>query len=130
MAFQAKVNPVNNHAAIRVKDLEAVATFYEQVVGLQRLRSMGDPNRPRTIFFPGLQLVRAEDSDPAAKGVFDHVGLAVDNIDEVCANLVAQGVDFETPLTERHVAEVGRSLKLAFFRDPEGNRIELVHWLS
>jgi catechol 2,3-dioxygenase-like lactoylglutathione lyase family enzyme len=128
MAVRAQVSPADNHTAIRVRDLEAQADFYEQVIGLPRLRAMGDPDRPRTIFFPGVQLVRAEESDPSIKGVYDHVGLSIDNIDEVCANLAAHGVEFETPLTERRFDELGKSLKLAFFRDPEGNRIELVHW--
>jgi catechol 2,3-dioxygenase-like lactoylglutathione lyase family enzyme len=128
MAVKAKVTPDNNHVAIRVKDLERAADFYENVVGLERLRVMGDADRPRAIFFPGVQLVRAEDSDPSVKGVFDHVGLSIDNIDEVCANLTANGVEFETPLNLRPSSEVGKSLKMAFFRDIEGNRVELVHW--
>ena len=128
MAVKAKIAPENNHVAIRVKDLERVANFYENVVGLPRLRIMGDPARPRTIFLPGVQLVRAEEDDTTVKGVFDHVGLSVDNIDEVCASLSAHGVEFETPLTLREFPETGKSLKLAFVRDPEGNRIELVHW--
>lgn len=128
MAVQAKVNPADNHTALRVKDLEGIANFYETVVGLPKLRVMGDPARPRTIFFPGLQLVRAEEDDPSIKGVYDHTGLSIDNIDEVCANLTAAGVEFETPLTIRDFPETGRKLKLAFFRDPEGNRVELVHW--
>jgi lactoylglutathione lyase len=129
MPVTAKVSPANNHVALRVKDLERAADFYENVVGLERVRFMGDPARPRTIFFPGVQLVRAEEDDTSVKGVFDHVGLSIDNIEEVCANLAAQGVVFDTPLTERHFAEIGKGLKMAFFRDPEGNRIELVHWL-
>jgi catechol 2,3-dioxygenase-like lactoylglutathione lyase family enzyme len=129
MAVKARISPESNHVAIRVKDLERVADFYENVLGLERLRVMGDPARPRGIFLPGVQLVRAEEDDPTVKGVFDHVGLSVDNIDEVCANLAAHGVEFETPLNERHVPEVGRRLKMCFFRDVEGNRIELVHWL-
>lgn len=129
MAVKARVSPANNHVALRVKDLERAADFYENVLGLERIRFMGDPARPRTIFFPGIQLVRAEVDDPTVKGVFDHVGLSVDNIEEICANLAAQGVEFETPLTERHFEEIGQGLQLAFLRDPEGNRIELVHWL-
>jgi catechol 2,3-dioxygenase-like lactoylglutathione lyase family enzyme len=128
MAVKARVSPADNHVAIRVKDLERAADFYENVLGLERIRFMGDPARPRTIFYPGVQLVRAEADDTTTKGVFDHVGISVDNIEEVCASLAAQGIEFETPLTERSFAEIGRGLKLAFIRDPEGNRIELVHW--
>ncbi len=129
MGVKAQVSPADNHVALRVKDLERAVDFYENVVGLERVRFMGDPDRPRTVFFPGLQLVRAEEDDTSVKGVYDHVGLSIENIEEVCANLEAQGVEFETPLTERHFPEIGKGLKLAFFRDPEGNRIELVHWL-
>ncbi len=129
MGVKAQVSPADNHVALRVKDLERAVDFYENVVGLERVRFMGDPDRPRTVFFPGLQLVRAEEDDTSIKGVYDHVGLSIENIEEVCANLEAQGVEFETPLTERHFPEIGKGLKLAFFRDPEGNRVELVHWL-
>lgn len=129
MAVQAQVSPDNNHAAVRVRDMEGTAAFYEQVLGLPRLRVMGDADRPRSIFYRGLQLVRADEDDTSVKGVLDHVGLSIDNIDEVCAQLAANGVEFETPLTQREVPEVGRSIKMCFFRDPEGNRIELVHWL-
>jgi lactoylglutathione lyase len=129
MPVRARVSPANNHVALRVKDLERAVDFYENVVGLERIRFMGDPARPRTVFFPGIQLVRAEEDDTSIKGVYDHVGISVENIEEVCANLEARGVEFETPLTERHFPEINQGLKLAFFRDPEGNRIELVHWL-
>ena len=129
MGVKAQVSPANNHVALRVKDLERAVDFYENVVGLERIRFMGDPARPRSVFFPGIQLVRAEEDDTSVKGVYDHVGISVENIEEVCANLAAQGVEFDTPLTERHFPEIGKGLKLAFFRDPEGNRVELVHWL-
>jgi catechol 2,3-dioxygenase-like lactoylglutathione lyase family enzyme len=129
MGVPARVSSDNNHVAVRVRDLEQAVDFYENVLGLPRIRFMGDPDRPRTVFFPGIQLVRAEEDDTSVKGVFDHVGISVENIEEVCASLEAQGVEFETPLTERHFEEIGTGLKLAFLRDPEGNRIELVHWL-
>ena len=37
-------------------------------------------------------------------------------------------IEFETPLNLRPSSEVGKSLKMAFFRDIEGNRVELVQW--
>ena len=75
MGVKARVSPADNHVALRVKDLERAVDFYENVVGLERIRFMGDPSRPRTVFFPGLQLVRAEEDDTSVKGVYDHVGL-------------------------------------------------------
>ena len=128
MAFQAKVAPENFHTAILVKDLEAQVAFFRDVVGLPVLRYGGDPNRPVSAWLPALQLMRAEDKDISVKGVFDHVGIAVTNIEEIMASLAANNVRIDTPLTDRSTP--AQRLRLAFFFDPEGNKIELTDRVS
>ena len=68
MAFEARVG-TDHHTAVRVRDLEKVLAFYQQVVGLKELRRNGDPARPTAVFLPAIQLVRAESQDVAEKGV-------------------------------------------------------------
>jgi lactoylglutathione lyase len=125
MAHRAKVASDYLHTAIRVRDLEAALRFYRDVVGLQVQRVAGDPDRPNAVWVDGIQLIRAEGQDTSHKGVLDHIGLAVTNIEEIVASIEASGVVMETPVTDvSHL--LGQPAAMAFFRDPEGNKIELV----
>ena len=125
MAFEARVG-TDHHTAMRVRDLEKVLQFYQEVVGLKELRRQGDPARPTGVFLPAIQLVRAESQDVAEKGVLDHVGLIVQNLEEIVANLEKNGVKLEGPINQVKRPDGSIGAKTAFFRDVEGNRIELV----
>lgn len=124
MAFEARVG-TDHHTAMRVRDLERVLTFYTDVVGLRELRRNGDPNRPTAVFLPAIQLVRAEEQDVKEKGVLDHIGLIVSNLDEIVANLARNGVQLERPINDMRRPD-GTGARTAFFRDVEDNRVELV----
>lgn len=125
MAFEAKVG-TDHHTAMRVRDLENVLAFYQGVVGLKELRRNGDPARPASVFLPAIQLVRAEGQDVSQKGTLDHVGLIVQNLDEIVANLEQNGVALEGPVNQVKRPDGSVGARTAFFRDVEGNRIELV----
>jgi catechol 2,3-dioxygenase-like lactoylglutathione lyase family enzyme len=125
MAFEAKLG-TDHHTAMRVKDLEAAVKWYGEVVGLKEQRRQGDPNRPTGVFLPAIQLIRAEDQDVSNKGVLDHVGVIVQNIEEIVANLESHGVKLEGPINQVKRPDGTVGARTAFFRDLEGNRIELV----
>jgi catechol 2,3-dioxygenase-like lactoylglutathione lyase family enzyme len=122
MPFEARLAQGNNHAAVRVRDLEGLERFYTEVVGMkivsQRRNTAGVPD---ATFFTGLQLLRFPDADVSNKGVLDHVGINVANMDEIVAHLAQNGVGL--------VGEIGRpgpTVRTCFFKDPEGNMIELI----
>ena len=127
--FVAQVEAARNHVAIKVKDLDAAVHFYHDLVGLPILMKIGSEDNPRSVFVSGIQLMRqTEDPGSSPYGVFDHIGIAVDNIEEVCAHLDAAGCKAETPLERRTLPGVNRDILLAFYRDPDGNRLELFHF--
>jgi catechol 2,3-dioxygenase-like lactoylglutathione lyase family enzyme len=128
MPIKAQIRPENNHTAMRVRDLEASVRFYSEVVGLDVQRKQGDdPNRPTAVFLPGLQLMRATDAhDTTVKGVLDHIGLAVGNMDEIVASLKAAGTGLENDRINDNTRPGQPRVRTCFFRDPEGNRIELI----
>lgn len=124
--FVARVDSSRNHVAIKVKDLDAAVHFYHDLVGLPILMKIGPEDNPRSVFVSGIQLSRqTEDPGPNPHGVFDHIGIAVDNLEEVCAHLEAAGCHAEIPLERRTLPGINRDILLAFYRDPEGNRLEL-----
>ena len=124
MSVRARMVPEHVHTALRVRDLEGARRFYGEVVGLAEARVGGDPARPSSVWLEGIQLVRAEAQDTAEKGVLDHIGLAVANLDEIVSSLTGSGVALEAPVRETTLPS-GQRLRLVFFRDPEGNRVEL-----
>ena len=120
MSVEAKIHADFLHTALRVKDIEGAVRFYTQVVGLKEQRRGGP-----SVWLDGVQLVGAADSDPSNKGVLDHIGFALHNLDEVVASLRANGVELVEPGVRSTTLPNGQAMRLAFFRDPEGNRIEL-----
>src|SRR5262249_40985460 len=90
LPYVAQVEPQDNHVALKVKALEASVRFYQDLMGLPILRTFGPTDNPRAVFVSGIQLVRQSgDPGPNPYGIFDHVGIAVANIAEVCARLDA-----------------------------------------
>lgn len=127
--FVAQVEVARNHTALKVKDLDAAVHFYHDLVGLPIIMKIGPADNPRSVFVSGIQLSRqTEDPGSNPYGIFDHVGIAVDNIEEVCAHLEAAGCRAETPLERRTLPGVERDILLAFYRDPDGNKLELFHF--
>ena len=125
MGVKAAIVPEHLHTALRVRDLEGALRFYTEVLGLQVQRVGGpDPARPGSVWLQGVQLVRAAEQDTANKGVLDHIGFSVANIDAIVESVVAAGTPLEAPIRETTLPD-GQKMKLVFFRDPEGNRIEL-----
>jgi catechol 2,3-dioxygenase-like lactoylglutathione lyase family enzyme len=128
--FVARVDAENLHVCIKVKDFDTALRYYHELIGLPILRRSGTENAPVFYWLPGIQLAKqTEDSGPHPYGVFDHIGLAVENIEEICARLDAAGYTAETPLGTRTIPGVARQVMNAFYRDPDGNRVEFVHWV-
>src|SRR5579884_1082552 len=126
--FSAEVNPAASHTALKVSDLEAAVHFYRDLIGLPFVRSQGPAERPEVVWLRGLQLIRRPAGEIAPNGALDHIGLGVDNIEAICSRLDQADTPVDTPLEQRQLA-TGQSLKVAFYRDPEGNRVELLKYL-
>lgn len=111
-----------NHISIRVKDLEASLRFYRDLLGLPvERRSAGD-----IVWLPGVEMSQLKEGQEFA--FTGHIGLGVRNIEEACAYLEEQGVEFDVPLKDVLFEEMGKGLLLAFFKDPDGLSVELVQW--
>lgn len=119
-----------------VQDFEKCLTFYRDTLGLEV-----------TVLEPDFAAFRMDDQDFAIQGLatsaemvnldvtafevqtgkVDRVLLCtrVDNVDDAYETLKARGVEFTKPPTD-----VPWGLRLAFFRDPEGNLWEIAHPLG
>lgn len=116
-----------NHTALRVKDMKKAFDFYHDVLKLPVVRVLGPKDSPRVAFLQGIELSRIRPEDQSGVS-FSHLGLEVSGIDEVYEELKKKGVVFDGPVRDIKFEEERKGLKLAFFRDPDGNRVELVEW--
>jgi predicted enzyme related to lactoylglutathione lyase len=101
-----------------VKDFEQSKKFYSEVLGLQKTTEMpgwaefGHSKDDATI---GVNGSPRDGVEPGATVV-----LQVDNVESERKRLESRGVKFEGK-----IEEVGGVVKIATFRDPSGNRLQL-----
>jgi catechol 2,3-dioxygenase-like lactoylglutathione lyase family enzyme len=128
-SFTADIQLSAMHTAIRVRDMSRALEFYSGLIGLPVKRVRGPEDNPDAVWVPGLQLVSDPEVQPGTN--LDHSALGIKNIDEVCKRLDDAGYTAATPLTEVQPDDHGgRHLKMAFYHDPEGNKVELLCYLD
>ena len=117
------INSPYNHISIKVKDLEASLRFYRDLLGLPVERRLDEPD---IVWLPGVEISQLKEGEEFA--FTGHIGLGVRNIEEACAYLEEQGLEFDTPVKDIVWEQMGKGLTLAFFKDPDGLSVELVQW--
>lgn len=102
----------------QVKDLSAAKKFYSEVLGLNKTFEIDgwcEFSHAQGAASIGLNQMREKDEERGATVV-----LRVDDLARVQKELQAKGVRFEG-----EVQEVPGVVRLATFRDPDGNRLQL-----
>ena len=118
-----------DHVHLRTPDPEAMAQWFERMLGAEIIRTM-QQGKPRidlklggaNIFIAPVAPGDGVNPPPATpyQGL-DHFGLTVSGIDAVVADLKAKGVEFT-----REPTTVRPGVRVAFLRAPEGVSIELL----
>lgn len=121
-----------DHFVLTVRSVEATCAFYQRVLGLRRL---DEPERPTALLF-GAQKINLHEVgrtfEPKAKapmpGSGDFCLVAARPIAEICTSLVANGVAVEVGPVER-IGARGPMMSV-YFRDPDGNLVEVSEYLK
>ncbi|RAZ93027.1 VOC family protein [Mesorhizobium hawassense] len=121
-----------DHFVLTVRSVEATCAFYERVLGMRRL---GQPSRPTALLF-GSQKINLYEAgrtfEPKAKtptpGSGDFCLVAAVPLAEVQASLEANGVAIEVGPVERIGAR--GAMMSVYFRDPDGNLVEVSEYLK
>lgn len=130
--------------AFVVEDLERAVHFYHDVLGFEEIKQVvvhdekvmlgkfsasGFRFRVMDLGPVGLKLVETKKRPVSTAGVVDdftgvrYIALVVDDIDATRAELEAKGIEF---LSDTIAAEPEQQVdRLVFFRDPDGNLLEL-----
>jgi glyoxylase I family protein len=122
-----------NHLALNCLDVAAQEAFFSKHFGFKRSRTF-NPGKPNEFIMLKLGSMRLElfPADRArslnqrggeqAIG-FKHLAFDVPKLESAMESLQADGIQFDPVLTQDHVTP---GLRIVFFRDPEGNIIELM----
>ena len=136
------------HVAMVVNDLEVMLDFYTSILGFKLERSVDIESREfregidiqdarakiahleiphsdvRLEMFEFAEKRHSPDTHSAADlPGYRHIAFIVDDIEKSCAHLKEQGLEFSSePIT---LTEPGEDLRFVYFKDPEGNIIEL-----
>jgi catechol 2,3-dioxygenase-like lactoylglutathione lyase family enzyme len=125
-----------DHIVLTVADIEATTKFYEGALGFTREFFRGPDGAPRYALKFGRQKInlqnRATQTPTKARaptfGAGDFCLLAGVPLDEVIAHLKAANVEIEAGPVPRRGA-VG-ALRSVYFRDPDGNLVEVAEYVS
>ena len=116
------------HTCYRITDVERSVAFYE-TLGFEERRRMPIRDEAINVFMgvPGdgdrLELTYNFGVEEYELGTgYGHIALTVDSMDETLARLAAHGIEPERP---KYQLREGGSW-LAFVRDPDGYRVELI----
>jgi catechol 2,3-dioxygenase-like lactoylglutathione lyase family enzyme len=113
-----------HHVALKAKDFTTLRGFYRNTLGLQEVGAFDGNN---IVFFAigdtTIELIDAAPDGPT--GAFAHLALEVDDITEMVAALEQTGISFHVPVRAIENAAGETVAWIAFFRDPEGNELEL-----
>jgi catechol 2,3-dioxygenase-like lactoylglutathione lyase family enzyme len=120
-----------DHFVLTVASLEVTCAFYQRVLGFERIDT---PGRPTALAF-GTQKINVHEVDrtfePKAKsptpGSADFCLITARPLAEICASLAANGVVVEAGPVER-IGARGPMMSV-YFRDPDGNLVEVSEYL-
>jgi catechol 2,3-dioxygenase-like lactoylglutathione lyase family enzyme len=114
-------------ANIAVKDLETARKFYEGTLGLKKV---DDDGEEMIVFKSGKTMLNVYRSKYAGTNQATAVTWAVGDVDRAVRDLKAKGVSFEhyemPDVKLEGDIHVAGDFKVAWFKDPDGNILNLV----
>lgn len=120
------------HIGVIVCDTNRSLEFYTEALGFEcyfKAEIPGQSGATKLSFLRcgtcEIELVEPPKVQARADGAVDHIALKVNNIDAMMESLTARGVKFETEKPEDLPMLFENGVKCAFFRGPDGERIEL-----
>jgi lactoylglutathione lyase len=118
------------HTCYRIGDIDRSVSFYEKL-GFEERRRMPIGEEAINVFMglpgedPRLELTYNHGVESYELGTgYNHVAIGVDDLDGALEGLASEGIDPEKPPYRPGGRTTGS--RIAFVRDPDGYRVELI----
>ncbi len=120
------------HVALYTTKFDETLTFYQTVLGA---RKAGYPHTAARscLLQLGDSVLEVFESDVLPDGLFKHIALSCDNVDELYGKLVAAGAtphaepkDLVLSSFDEDGRETEKMVRIAFVKGPSGEQIELM----
>jgi PhnB protein len=119
-----------HHVAISTPDLARLRAFYTETLALPVVG--GFPGQPIIFVGAGDSAIEIEQEIPSPdclrRSGWNHVAWQVEDVDAAYAELSARGVVFD--VAPEDFPPAAPTMRIAFFRDPDGNLVELIRPLG
>jgi len=118
-----------HHVAITTPNFEKMCKFYTETLGLRKVGSFSGKN---IIFVDAgnttIEIVERNEPLALSRIGWAHFAFEVKDIAATHKELTAKGIEFHIP--PKLFPDENPAVKLAFFKDPDGNDLELVEPLK
>lgn len=116
------------HVGLYIKDIERSKAFYSDVIGCECVCEFVNETGDKLAFMKSgdmiIELIQHKEWLNRQDGLFDHIAMLVDNIEEVSAMLKTKGIEFEDEIYfDKNVFDKG--VKYQAFRGPDGEHLEI-----
>lgn len=119
-----------HHVALLTPNFDRLRAFYVDLLGCSVVGAYRDQ---RIIFLAAgsiaIELIERSAPSPGLAGGWGHVAFEVADIDAAYAELAGRGAPFHIP-PKNFPDEAAPVSRIAFFRDPDGNELQLVQPLG
>jgi glyoxylase I family protein len=111
----------SHHIAMKTPDFRRAKTFYTETLGFPIAGKLGDNIVFIDIGGTTIELMATGDMPPEQRPACGlmHLAFECDDVDATYGDLAAKGVEFH--VQPKSVGDI----RLAFFKDPDGNELEL-----
>ena len=117
------------HIGVYATDPVALSNWYIEKLGFKVVRTLEKEGRPAIYFLKGdggtvleiLPTKLSKEGRELSSPGFSHLGLIIDDFDKSELLLKEKGVTLE------NVRKTSNGWTIAYFKDPEGNQLELVY---
>ena len=118
------------HIGLFVSDITRTREFYENVLGFKCIFSyMADGGITPVAFEKNgscvIEVVQIDGAEKREDGHVDHIALAVENIEDLCEQLRAKGIEFESRDITVCPECFPNGSKWILFRGPDNERLEI-----
>jgi glyoxylase I family protein len=118
-----------HHIALLTSNFDRLRAFYVDLLGFPLAGAYGDR---RIIFIDAgttaIELIEQPEASAGRSGGWGHVAFEVEDVDATYAELTRAGVPFH--VAPKDFPEGAPVARIAFFRDPDGNELQLTQPLG